>query len=198
MQDYQLQSGLFPYQIPKAAELFWQAFQRKLGWALGPEDKALEFLEYVIDPEHALAVVDENGNVLGIAGFKTREGAFVGGTLADIQRVYGFMSGLARGLLLAVLERKPDDGILLMDGIFVDENARGKGVGTELLNAIKAKSVELGCNRIRLDVIDTNPRARKLYEREGFAPRDVSHLGPLSFIFGFNSSTTMIYELPSM
>ena len=65
------------------------------------------------------------------------------------------------------LERAMAPGELLMDGIFVDHGARGMGVGTALLTAIKAEAQSRGCSSARLDVIDTTPRA--LYERVGLS-----------------------------
>ena len=55
-----------------------------------------------------------------------------------------------------------------MDGIVVDPEHRGKGVGTRLFSSLVnfAKSVQH--STMRLDVIDTNSGARRLYERLGF------------------------------
>ena len=78
-----------------------------------------------------------------------------------------------------------------MDGIFVTKEARGLGLGTALLRAVKGEALKRGCGEVRLDVIDNNPRARKLYEREGFVAGNVQSLGPLKHLFGFSSATEM-------
>jgi RimJ/RimL family protein N-acetyltransferase len=41
-------------------------------------------------------------------------------------------------------------------------------------------------------VIDTNARARALYERLGFAAAGEAQIGPLRHIFGFRSATMMV------
>ena len=41
----------------------------------------------------------------------------------------------------------------------------------------------------------SNPRARALYEREGFIAGETETLGPLRYIFGFDSSTKMLCPL---
>lgn len=82
-----------------------------------------------------------------------------------------------------------------MDGIVVSDAARGQGIGTRLLAAIKDEALARGCTSVRLDVIDSNPRARALYEREGFVAGHRSDLGPLRHLFGFRSATEMVCHL---
>ena len=82
-----------------------------------------------------------------------------------------------------------------MDGIFVEPQARGLGVGTALLHAIMGHAAHSQLQRVRLDVIDTNPRARALYEREGFVVQDVKELGLVAPIFGFSTATEMVKQV---
>ena len=49
--------------------------------------------------------------------------------------------------------------------------------------------------KIRLDVIDTNPDARRLYERLGFVAERTNNFEGLRPVLGFGASTTMIYVL---
>lgn len=174
-----------------AADLFWQAFSGKLGKVMGPKGKAVGFFAHVLDPSHGIAAVDPAGNLLGMAGFKTAHGALIGGEVSDLCRTYGWFGGLWRSVLLSILERDTDRDTLLMDGIIVTEQARGQGVGTALLDAVTRQARQLGKSWVRLDVIDSNPRARSLYERRGFVPTGDVELGPFSRVFGFRKATTM-------
>ena len=183
--------GFAPDESAHAARLFWQAFRGKLSPVLAPEDKAIRFLTLAMCPAFAIAARDANGRLLGLAGYKTGQGGLVGGTLRDLARVYGLFGSIWRGVLLTLLERKVMPGTLLMDGIFVAEEARGLGVGSALLDAVKARARQDGMDAVRLAVIDSNPRARALYERHGFVAGAVTHFGPLSHLFGFRSSTEM-------
>jgi ribosomal protein S18 acetylase RimI-like enzyme len=177
------------------AALFWQAFAGKLGPVMKPEKKALCFLERVIDPSHSICALSSAGELLGVAGFKTKDGAFVGGGLSDLIHAYGPFGGLWRGLLLDTLERDLKEGEFLMDGIFVSATARSQGIGTKLLEAVFAEGRRRGCSHVRLDVIDTNPRAKALYEKQGFRPGPVMKTGWFELIFGFKSATEMVRYL---
>jgi len=176
------------------AAMYWEAFGQKLGRVMGPERRAIRFFEDVLDPSHALCARDGAGGLLGVAGFKTFEGALVSGTWRDLARHYGWIGSTWRVSLLTMLERDVENERFLMDGVFVHESARGRGVGTLLLKAICDEARERGYKEVRLDVIDTNPRARALYERKGFVAGGDQQLGPLKFIFGFKSATTMIRQ----
>ena len=174
------------------AQLYWDAFSGKLGPVMRPRARALAFFTSVLDPEFALTARDNAGTLLGVAGFKTTSGALVGGSLQDLARVYGWFGALWRAGVLSLLERDTVTDTLLMDGIFVSPEARGRGAGTALLTAIKNEARDRGLSSVRLDVIDSNPRARALYEREGFVAGKTDDIGPLRHIFGFRSATKMI------
>lgn len=177
------------------AALYWEAFGQKLGRTLGPGRKALPFVAAVLNPSHAICARDADGTLLGVAGFKTVDGALVGGDFADLSRHYGLFGALWRILLLGLLERDSEDRRFLMDGIFVAPAARGRGVGSRLLEAIAQEAAERGYAEVRLDVVEGNDRARALYERRGFHAVGTQRLGPLAWVFRFRSATTMVRRL---
>ena len=193
--EVSINTGFGEDQRETVARLFWSAFKGKLGLVMNPEAKAIQFFASVADPTHAISATRADGTLIGVAGFKTQSGSFIGGELKDLQTIYGWFGGLWRGLILSVLERPLADNTLLMDGIMVSDSARGQGVGTDLLSAVKRVAASLNCSQVRLDVIDINPRARALYERQGFVAKQTNGIGPLRFIFGFRTSTTMVCEL---
>jgi ribosomal protein S18 acetylase RimI-like enzyme len=188
-------SGLHPHLRADAARLYWEAFGGKLGRVLGPDDRALAFFTRVIRTDHCLAALDEQGTLIGVAGFKTPNGSFAGGSWADMTAIYGAFGGRWRGILLWSLNRDLDNDRFLVDGICVARGQRGRGVGTLLLSALCDEAVKRGYPSIRLDVIDANWRARALYERQGFVATRTESLGPLRHLFGFASSTTMVRPL---
>ena len=175
-----------------AAALYLAAFGGKIGPVLGRGDRARTFLADCINPAQALAAASRDGaQLLGVAGMRDQSGAFMGGGMEELSRHYGTVGGLIRGLTLSVLEREAAPGILQMDGICVAESARGRGVGTALLRAMAAEARSRGAHELRLEVIDTNPRAQALYARTGFREVKRTGIGPLRHLFGFRSAVTM-------
>lgn len=178
----------------KAADLYWQAFGGKLGRVMAPTDKALAFITAAIDPNHVIAAYDD-GNLVGVAGFKSNKGAFVGGGLRDLIAVYGIWGGIWRGVTLDLLSRDTDNARFLMDGLCVDTTARGRGVGSALLEAVYTEARQRGYEQVRLDVVEANERARALYLRHGFNDVATFSIWPLHRVFGFRRATTMVRDL---
>jgi ribosomal protein S18 acetylase RimI-like enzyme len=174
----------------RAAELYWNAFSRKLGPALNPTGKAVPFLAAHLNADRAVCAFLD-GQLVGLAGYQLGGRALTGGSASAVLRAYGLLRGLHRLLLLALFERHPAPGQLVMDGIAVDPRIRGRGVGTLLIEEVAAVAVEHDCREIRLDVIDTNPRARALYERRGFTAVRTEHTPYLRGLLGFGAVTTM-------
>ncbi|HEX9858569.1 MAG TPA: GNAT family N-acetyltransferase, partial [Paracoccaceae bacterium] len=138
----------------QAAAVYWQAFGGKLGRVMGPRPKALAYLDRVIRADHSICALDDDGALLGVAGFKTPHGAFADGTLRDLQVVYGLSGGLWRASVLWLLQREVDNARFLVDGICVTRAARGRGVGTALIAAICDEARARGYPAVRLDVVD--------------------------------------------
>jgi ribosomal protein S18 acetylase RimI-like enzyme len=90
-----------------------------------------------------------------------------------------------------MLERSSDADTLQMDGICVSAAARGKGVGSALFDALFGYALEQGYSYITLDVIDTNPRAKHLYERLGFEKVKTESTSILRPILGFSHAIKM-------
>jgi ribosomal protein S18 acetylase RimI-like enzyme len=177
---------------PAAARLYWQAFGGKLGRVMGPDDRAHAFLERAIRGDHALCALGEGDVLLGLVGFRSISGAFAEGTPDQWRAIYGRVGAVWRAEVLRALVREVDNDRFLIDGLCVAQNARGKGVGTALIESVAVRAASLGYRELRLDVIDTNLRARALYERLGFRALRTEPIGMLRHLFGFEACTTMV------
>ncbi|MFH9060338.1 GNAT family N-acetyltransferase [Streptomyces coeruleorubidus] len=174
----------------RAAELYWDAFGRKLGPALNPPGKAVPFIAAHLNADRAVCALLD-GQLVGLAGYQLGGRALTGGSASAVLRAYGRLGGLHRLPLLALFERRPAPGQLVMDGIAVAPDVRGRGVGSLLIEEVAAVAAEHDCREIRLDVIDTNPRARALYERRGFTAVRTERTPYLRRLLGFGAVTTM-------
>jgi ribosomal protein S18 acetylase RimI-like enzyme len=194
--DVTLQPGLPDEHRPAAARLYWEAFGGKLGRVMGPESRALAYLDRVMRRDHVITAMAGN-QLVGLAGFKTPTGAFAGGSWRDMRRVYGRSGALWRLALLAALQSEVDNDRFLVDGICVARSHRGQGIGGALIEALCDEAARRGYPAIRLEVIDTNIRARSLYERLGFRTIKHDDLGLLRHAFGFSSAATMVRDIAS-
>ena len=195
MNGVTLHLGLQDHQRPAAARLYWQAFGAKLGKVMGPEPTALRFLIRVIRADQVIIALGPEGQLLGIAGFKTPRGGFAAGQSDDLRAIYGPFGSLWRKTVLGWLSDDVDNDRFLLDGLCVDAPAQGLGLGTALLNAICAEARLRGYPAVRLDVIRANTRAIALYERLGFRVAGRQDIGLLRLVFGFSTALTMVRDL---
>lgn len=63
-----------------------------------------------------------------------------------------------------------------VDELFLVARARGKGIGSAVLDRVKAHAAALGLVALHLEVARDNLQARRLYERWGFAAREQFHM----------------------
>lgn len=179
----------------RAAQLYDVAFGSKLSLAVPDEKRRIDMLAKGFVLEHSISAIT-NGKLVGLAGFSTPDGSLTSGIeyrslLSDL----GFLGGNRAAAVFSVYDRESHKGELLMDGIVVDASCRGQGVGTRLFTSLIKLATERGYSTIRLDVIDTNPDARRLYERLGFVAKKTERFEFLRWLLGFGASTTMIYSL---
>ncbi len=110
---------------------------------------------------------------------------------------FGMVGGLWRWLWFRLGQKfvHPAADALRVDGIAVSAAARGLGVGTQLMAALDAHARAAGLRAVELEVVDTNPDARRLYERLGFVVLREAHYGRLTAGGGFTGATYMRKEL---
>lgn len=187
--------GLPPGQRAAAARLYWQAFGAKLGRVMGPERKALAFIERVLSDRHVISARDAAGRVVGVIGYRTAQGSFVGGERADLIAVYGLPGALWRMACLGVLARDIETRALIVDGLAVAPEWRGAGIGAALIEALVVEATMRGYRELRLDVVGENLRARALYERLGFAVARRRDSRLTRLFFEFETAYVMIRPL---
>jgi len=193
--EIDVQQG-FPSELrSSAAELFDAAFGAKLSLAIPDPISRMAVLKEGLQPEYSFVAVS-SGEMAGIAGFKTAQGSLTGGiSFRVLKEEIGYWGAIRAVLVLALMERKQVAGQLLMDGIGVSPKMRGRGIGTILLHSLLEYAKQEGYRSVRLDVIDTNPAARRLYERVGFVPVKTEQFAYLKWLLGYGAATQMEYSL---
>ncbi len=189
------QSGLPEAHYDAAARLYDDAFGAKFALAVPDRERRIDLLRKCLMGEHAIvALADER--LVGIAGYHSPAGSLTGGiVLSSLLGYLGLLRGIRAALVFGFYERRPDTHELVMDGIAVSEDYRGCGIGTRLLEEVAAFGRANDFAHVRLDVVDTNPGARRLYERCGFVPVNTQRFGYLRWLFGFGASTEMRLDL---
>lgn len=190
-----IERGFTTADRPALTRLYWSAFGPKLGRVLGPERRAMELIDRVLSPAHALIARDGGGGVIGLIGLRDGNGALVSARMADLRKVYAPLGALWRGAALGLLSKDSDGGRLLIDGLAVAPGRQGQGIGSRLIEAASILSRERGYHALRLDVAEHNHRARALYERRGFAVERELPMGLAGRIFGYRAATVMVRQL---
>ena len=125
------------------------AFRDHMGYEWPSENAFLAGVERLIeerDTEFLLAAPDEDSPPSGVVQLRFRHGIWRAG------------------------------GDCLVEDVFVEETARGRGVARALLELATERALERGCRRMELDVNEANIGALALYESFGFSagePRDL-------------------------
>ena len=192
MEIINIQKGWNIQKSQLVAELYEEAFGLKFSVAISSKQKRIDILSKCFVPDFSYSVM-VNGKIVGLAGFQTKNGSLTGGmNLNGLIDELGLFKGAWAGLVLSLFERQPIKRELLMDGIVVDDDFRGLGLGSSLLDRIVLHARENDFDTVRLDVIDNNPRAKKLYESKGFIATKTEYFPYLKWLIGFSGSTTMI------
>jgi GNAT superfamily N-acetyltransferase len=127
--------------------------------AMARQHAALDPAEYRV-PEHAAVMTRFRTELQAADEVDLHIVAEVDGT------VVGSLDAFMRPLPSDGSMRIPRRGALI--GIAVDEDWRGRGIGTTLMGAAEAWARERGYDTLELDVADPNGDARRLYERLGY------------------------------
>jgi ribosomal protein S18 acetylase RimI-like enzyme len=190
-----IQRGFSDELRSSAAELYDAAFGAKLSIAMPNPISRIAVLAEGFDPRFCFVAISSD-ELVGIAGFKVAQGSLTGGiSFRVLKKNLGILSAIRAVVVLALFERKQLADQLLMDGIGVSPKMRGSGIGTKLLHTLTEYARKEGYRSVRLDVIDTNPAARRLYERVGFVPGKTEHFAYLKWLLGFGAATQMEHSL---
>ncbi len=190
----ELRSGMPEEFRREVAEIVYEAFQRKFVLIIGAPEHAVAILEKGIDPAMAIVAVSQ-GRPVGVAGLQYDGRNFITPQRSEFVRQFGVLSGTARFVMFELFVQSYYQTDMYIDILAVAPDMRGKGVGTRLLGAVFQTAREKGFKSVSLEVVDTNPGARRLYERLGFAAKRTYPYPYLRGLAGFSASIKMVKPL---
>ncbi|MEM9082043.1 MAG: GNAT family N-acetyltransferase, partial [Planctomycetota bacterium] len=120
--------GLEKAEFDPAAYLYFDALHQKLAPFLGQSEDAIPILTASFRASNVI-VARHEGAILGLAGYQCNKEGFIDLNLPALFRRYP-LSGVIRLAGLCLLDRHCPADALLLDGICVAPEARGKGIGT--------------------------------------------------------------------
>jgi ribosomal protein S18 acetylase RimI-like enzyme len=192
----ELRFGVPENQRATVASIFCDAFGAKFNKFYGNKNKMIDFISRSIRDDRTVIAL-KNGKTVGFAGLEHNRKSFIDPDLEQTWHVFGLATPVAilvTGLLVLANKTKPRE--LHLETLAVSKNERGNGIGSKLLQFVLNYALSEGFSRIKLEVVETNPRARQLYERFGFEEVGIHKVPyPFSFLVGFGSITEMVCEL---
>ena len=189
----QIHLGVPQPQRTTVARIFYESFQDKFVRVFGGPGQANQFIARVIREDRILvAFID--GQAVGFAGLHYHGKNLLECQLAEIVRIYGMTAIRVMMYFLITLFNEPNPHQPHLEVLAVREKYRNQGIGTKLLRSTIAFVQQQGFSQISLDVVDTNPKAKKLYERMGFQKaKDRKIPYPSNILTGFSIITYMRY-----
>lgn len=80
---------------------------------------------------------------------------------------------VGRAFLYILINDLHERSFGFLEDVYVNENLRGQGVGTQLLNQVIDEAKKRKCYKIIATSRHNRPRVHKLYERIGFKNRGI-------------------------
>ncbi|MDG6222185.1 MAG: GNAT family N-acetyltransferase [Candidatus Bathyarchaeota archaeon] len=192
----ELRFGVTENQQAKVANIFYDAFGAKFNKFYGNKPKVINFLSKSLRNDRTVVAL-KNGKLVGFAGLEHDKKSFIGPCFKQTSHVFDLATFVAVFVAkFFVLAKKTKPKELHLESLAVSKTERGKWVGSKLLQFVLNYARSKGFSQIKLEVVDTNPRARQLYERFGFKEVEVHKVPyPFSFLLGFKSVTEMVCNL---
>lgn len=199
-ENLKITNTLNDIQKREVASLYYKAFPKKFHalWIFTKtETQAVAILYKSLRYKKGIYVLKED-KVLGFIGLEKGDGYFAPLDYASFREAFHMPGASWRYLAYGIyrlFHGKTEADAIHIDPIVVSQQARGKGIGSRLLETTFRYGKALGKNKVILEVVDTNPMAKKLYERLGFRVVKEENISCLSRRTGFNKVYHMIKDL---
>lgn len=155
--------------LDQMAIIIKDGFYMKFSSIIGTGNEFLESVKIIINRDLCYGYIDE-GKLKGVAVLKDKGTKAIIYPFNKLKRILGFFRGLKACIMLKLIFSmgKISNDTLKLELLSVGKDFRGEGIGHKLLDKIEELGKDKGFSKVSLEVIDTNPRAKKLYESFGY------------------------------
>jgi GNAT superfamily N-acetyltransferase len=186
-------------EVSSAVAILIEAFSEKIAHELRPtsDEQLIRLVTSGVARELALVATAPDGSLIGIAGVAAPGRPFFHIRFAVLRREFGLPGALTRWAysLLEALAAPRRPGTRRVEVLAVAADSRGRGIGSALLDAAADGARQEGAVRLLLEVVDTNGRAKDLYERVGFRATRTLRSGVLTAGAGYRAIHFMRRDL---
>ena len=199
MQGLRVVKGIPSTLTDEAARVLVEAFPLKMAHELRAHtpEQADRLVSASMRPDLGWLALDEEGAVVGVLGVGVRGRRFLNWSYSILARELGLLGAVPTRVFAACesVATRPGKGRWRVEVLAVAEAVRGCGVGTALLTSVIAAARAEGLRTLTLEVVDTNGRARSLYERLGFRCAFTLRTGSLTVSSGYRGIGFMRLDL---
>jgi ribosomal protein S18 acetylase RimI-like enzyme len=178
----------------RAVEIFYDAFEQKIRALIKPKEKAIAIYNRSLKDGQVFYAM-QRGNVVGLIGLHYKNKPFLEIKYSDLRKYFNPLRSYFIYRIYKLTSPKIKDDVLRIDSIAVDKYYRSQGIGTQLINKVFGFAKDKGFKEVTLEVINTNPKAKELYERLGFIKKKTVRYYFLARSAGFSSEYVMSYML---
>lgn len=172
-------------QKEKTAEIFYEAFYLKVRytWIMTKDrSQAIRIMADHMRSDQVL-VSEVNNDIAGAASVETTEKPmFIDIPFKSFIKEFGALGGGLRYLAFLIEkneQRNLSKNDVHLDMIAVSREARGQGVGKQLLDLVDRYARVHDKENVVLEVVDSNPEAKSLYENFGYHTAAYEHMNLL-------------------
>ena len=182
-------------QRTRTAKIAFEAFGDFINNLLGSKSEIVTLVAAYLRDDRMLVAL-KGGVVVGCAGLEHSGKGFIKISFREAVRTLGLNAFLIVIFHFVMIFSRASPCQVHVQALAVSEKERGKGIGSKLLEASIDYARSKGFSQVKLEVTDTNPRARRLYERIGFIKTNARNIPyPFSRIIGIGRVIEMIYRL---
>ena len=191
MPEYKILKGLPPSLTEEALKIYYDAFCKKINPLVGNKEKAIPFIKKTTDFNACFYAVMQD-KVLGLAGIQDKDNNFTRSIRFNkLLKEFNLFRALLIKYIYGFKTSKVDNGVIRIDSIAVAIKTRGMGIGTALNNEVFRYALDKGLDSVKLEVVNTNPKAKKLYDKLGFKVIKEVKYGFITKRAGFTSEFIM-------